>query len=212
MTKIKYVYFDLGGVAILDFSGTNKWKELKNELGFFGDREIEFDELWNKYNSDFVLGKKEVDMLLPLIKKRTDGNIPNNYSLLINGFVNRFEENKNIIPIIEKIKKEAKVGLLTNAYTGMLDAIKRRGILPKIEWDNIVDSSAVGLRKPDEKIYQLSEQVVGVRGDEILFIDNTMENLNAAKDFCGWQTFYYDSSNIEESGKKLLDFWHKLNF
>lgn len=211
MSKIKYVYFDLGGVAILDFSGTNKWKELKNEVGFIGEKEKIFDELWNKYNSDFVLGKKEVDTLLPLIKERTDDNIPDNYSLLVDGFVNRFEENKNIFPIVEVIKKDARIGLLTNAYTGMLDAIKKRGILPRIEWNNIIDSSVVGLRKPDEKIYQLSEKVAGVKGDEILFIDNTLENLSAAKDFCGWQTFYYDSSNIEESGNKLLDFWHQVS-
>jgi HAD superfamily hydrolase (TIGR01509 family) len=212
MNKIKYVYFDLGGVVILDFSGTNNWKELKNELGFFGEKEKEFDELWDRYHSDFVLGKKEVDFLLPLFREKTEVNIPTDYSLLVNGFVNRFEANEGIRSVIETINKDSRIGLLTNAYTGMLDAVKKRGILPKIKWDNIIDSSVAGLRKPDEKIYQLAEKVAGVKGGEILFIDNTLENLNAAKDFCGWQTFYYDLSSIEESDKKLPDFWHQINF
>jgi hypothetical protein len=33
MKNIKFVYFDLGGVTILDFSGTNEWFKLKQELG-----------------------------------------------------------------------------------------------------------------------------------------------------------------------------------
>lgn len=212
MGKIKFVYFDLGGVVIHDFTGTNNWKELKNELGFSGEKEKEFDELWDRFHSDFVLGKKEVDFLLPLFREKTEVNIPTDYSLLVNGFVNRFEANEEILPVIETINKDSRIGLLTNAYTGMLGAVKKRGILPKIKWDNIIDSSVAGLRKPDEKIYQLAEKVADVKGGEILFIDNTLENLSAAKDFCGWQTFYYDSSDIEKSNKKLPDFWHQINF
>lgn len=30
---ISFIYFDVGGVAMLDFSGTNKWELLKKEIG-----------------------------------------------------------------------------------------------------------------------------------------------------------------------------------
>jgi len=30
--NIKFIYFDVGGVAILDFSKTNKWKEITKAL------------------------------------------------------------------------------------------------------------------------------------------------------------------------------------
>lgn len=30
---IKFIYFDVGGVAIRDFNGTDKWENLKKELG-----------------------------------------------------------------------------------------------------------------------------------------------------------------------------------
>lgn len=211
MNKIKFVYFDLGGVVIFDFSGTNKWKELKNELGFFGEKEKEFDDVWFEHEPNIVLGKMEVDDLLPIYRKKFGVIIPDDYSLLINGFVNRFEENKKIFPLIEKFKKAFKIGLLTNSYTGMLNTIEKRGIMPKVEWNKIVDSSVVSLRKPDNKIYYLAENMADARGEEILFIDNTLKNLDAARKSRGWQTFYYDSSNVNESNKKLSDFWDTLN-
>ena len=39
---------------------------------------------------------------------------------------------------------------------------------------------------------------------EILFIDNSNENIQAAKD-CGWQTYLYDSCNYEASNVKLSE-------
>jgi hypothetical protein len=38
-----------------------------------------------------------------------------------------------------------------------------------------------------------------------LFVDNNRKNTDAAEKF-GWQVFYYDSSNHEESCKKLMEF------
>lgn len=31
--KIKFIYFDVGGVVILDYSKTNKWNEMLTDLG-----------------------------------------------------------------------------------------------------------------------------------------------------------------------------------
>ena len=30
---IKFIYFDVGGVLVRDFSKSNKWQELVNEIG-----------------------------------------------------------------------------------------------------------------------------------------------------------------------------------
>ncbi len=44
MKQVKFVYFDLGGVAILDFSGTDKWSQLKMELGIGAEKEKQFED------------------------------------------------------------------------------------------------------------------------------------------------------------------------
>ena len=108
--------------------------------------------------------------------------------------------------MIKKIHNSCRIGLLTNMYPGMFSAIKKRGILPDIEWDAIVDSGIVGLQKPDPRIFELAEQKAGAKGKEILFVENSPGNIIAASDY-GWQTFLYDSAAPEESSRKLGSFF-----
>ncbi len=143
-----------------------------------------------------------VDTLLPLVKERFGSGPQAGYSLLIDGFVNRFEANKSIWPVIWKIHKRCKIGLLTNMYPGMLDAIGKEGLLPKEDWDVIIDSSKVGIAKPDPRIFGLAERLAGVTGDEILFVDNNQTNIDAARKL-GWQTFPYDPKAPEVSSGRL---------
>lgn len=199
-----FVYFDLGGVVELDFSGTDKWELLKAEIGVRKDQSEKFDKFWDRFSD--LNTTRDVETLQPLIEEEFGIKFPEGYSLLIDGFVNRFEVNKSIWPVIDEIHRKCKVGLLTNMYLGMFEAIKKRGILPKVKWDVIIDSSVVGLQKPDPKIFELAEAKAGVKGKEILFIDNLPVNIEAAQDF-DWQTFLYDSADYINSSKKLLKFF-----
>lgn len=97
---------------------------------------------------------------------------------------------------------KCKIGLLTNMYPNMFDEIKKRNILPKANWDVIIDSCAVGLQKPNPRIFELGERLAGAKGKEILFVENTAVHVNAAKDF-GWETFLYDSAHPKESSRRL---------
>lgn len=198
---INFVYFDLGGVVINDFSGTNKWSQLKKELGITPEKDKQFENFWKKYEAKACIGRN-IETLLPLTKKEFNSQLPNNYSLLLDGFVNRFETNQSIWPIINKFHQHCRVGLLTNMYPEMLTAIKNKGLLPNISWDLIIDSSVAGVQKPDPKIFQLAEQEANTKAKEILFIENSPQNIKAAQSL-GWQTFLYDSSNSVESSYKL---------
>lgn len=201
---ISFVYFDVGGVVIQDFSGTNKWEEMKKDLGFTVDTSRIFDQVWKQYDAeyDFCIDF-DVDRLIPIMEKEHKLKLPENYSLLLD-MVNRFETNTSIWPVVEKAQRNYPIGLLTNMFPGMLPAIKKRKLLPNIEWDFIVDSSKVGFQKPDKKIFEYASGLVPVPKEEILFIDNTVGHIESAKQF-GWQTFLYDSTNPEESSKLLFD-------
>ncbi len=180
---IKFVYFDVGGVVIKDFSKTNKWTELKRDLKI---NDPNFDTWFDQLEIKLCLGKETLG-----------GTI-----LSLNNFVSRFEANKSIWPIIKNVKNRYRVGLLTDMYPGMLDAIKAKGILPTVDWDITIDSSVVGMKKPDRNIYELAQKKAGVNADEILFVENTQKNVDTAKTL-GWQTFLYDSGNYEESSQSL---------
>lgn len=177
---IKFVYFDVGGTIIKDFSETNKWQEFKKDFKIT-------DEYWNSVEGNLSTGKTDID------------------EKILNGFVDRFEINSSIWPVIAKIKEHYQVGLLTNMYPGMLDLIKSHNLLPKINWDVIIDSSVEKTAKPDPKIFEIAQNRAGVPGKEILFIENSEEHVKAAEKF-GWRTFWYDSKNYEDSSNKLAAF------
>lgn len=158
---IKFVYFDVGGVVIKDFSKTNKWGELKKEKKI---NDPNFDTWFDELENELCLGKATFD-----------GTILN-----LNDFVSRFEVNKSIWPAIDMTKIKYKVGLLTNMYPGMLDAIKAKGILPDINWDVIIDSSVVGMKKPDRNIFELAQKEAGVEASEILFVENSQKNIDSS--------------------------------
>lgn len=209
MRVIKFVYFDVGGVAIMDFSGTDKWDQLKRELGIVPERKKEFDEFWDKYEREVCLGR-DVEGLIPLLEKKFGINLPDDYSLLRDGFVNRFEVNKSTWPVIEEIHGQCKIGLLTNQYTNMLDEILRQRLLPPANWDVVIDSSVDNVVKPDKQIFELGEERAGVKGKQILFVENGAKHVNAAKDF-GWLTFLYDPKDSEKSSRELLNYFNEIN-
>lgn len=200
--NIKFIYFDVGGVVIKDFSGTNKWEELKAELGIPKDKSQEFEDIYDLYQ-DEINTTREIDSLLPIYKEKFGITLPDNYSFLVDGFVKRFEKSLDMWPVIEFAKSKYKIGLLTNMYPKMFSEIKKAGLLPDIEFDQIIDSSVEKVQKPYKEIYRLAEKRCGFKGSEILFIDNSQKHLDTAKEL-GWQTFLYDPADTKESSEELM--------
>jgi FMN phosphatase YigB (HAD superfamily) len=201
---ISFVYFDVGGVVVDDFSGNDKWARMKDDIGLRTEDEKEFDSLYNEYEKEVCIGR-DVDTLVPIFKERFKLNIPESYSMQ-EYFIDRFEKNEFILPVIREIKKDCRIGLLTNMYPDMLFKMKKRGIMPKIDWDVIIDSTVEKCRKPEPRIFELAEDRSGVQKENILFVDNKLKNVEAAISF-GWKAFFYDSANHERSCRDLLDYY-----
>jgi len=180
---IKFTFFDVGGVVINDFSKGNKLEEMRDMLG-----------IGNQWLS-----------IINFFSRR----FPTLYNMWLNNYVNRFQKNESIWPVISEINKTSKIGLLTNMHPKMLEKIKEFNLVPELNWDRVVDSSKVNLRKPNLEIYKYAEKVVGVSGEDILFIDNGFKNIEAAKKL-GWKTFLYDPYNSFDSNIKLLKYINEL--
>lgn len=200
MPEIEFVYFDIGGVLMLDFSGTDKWQQLQRELGVTKEHSPAFEEVWQKYRQRVCLDC-DVDTLLPEFAKATGLSFPESYSLL-QDFLQRFEQNQSIHPVVQLAKAKYKVGLLTNMYPRMLAGIKQIQLIPEMTWDAEVDSSIVNAQKPDPHIFEIAEKLAKVQPEEIFFIDNTLENVAAAASR-GWQTFHYNPLTPGESSQQL---------
>ena len=201
MSKTKFVYFDIGGVMLRDFTNTNKWAEMKKDLGVNKENEEIFDSIWQRHRSRICIDC-DIDTIIPEFEKEAGIVFPKDYSML-EDFVDRFDPSPSIWLVIDKVKDNYKIGLLTNTYPLMLDMIRAKNKFPKYDWEVIVDSSLVGFQKPESEIYEIAEERSGLKPEELFFIDNLSKNTNAAKKR-GWKVFHYDDQNPEKASKELI--------
>lgn len=205
---IKFIYFDLGGVLIKDFSTTQKWRELRVLMGTTATNDAKFLEIWMRHR-DRICIDYDVDRMISEFKTELGLSFPKNFSFL-QGFINGFKKNESIWPILQNSKRTLKIGILTNMYPRMFGRIREKGILPPVRWDIILDSSVIKLKKPDSRLFDLAEKRAQAKGSEVLFIDNQEKHIFAAQQF-GWHVFHYNSSDYEKSSKELAAYLKSLS-
>ena len=89
--------------------------------------------------------------------------------------------------LVEKVREIKSrgypLGIITNNVREFGDGW--RGLIPVDElFDFVVDSSDVGVRKPDPRIFQLAlDKLDGIAASEALFLDDYSANVDAARQF-----------------------------
>src|SRR3954468_14597067 len=86
-----------------------------------------------------------------------------------------------MIEAIRRCREHLRTGLITNNMSPM-----NHGESPMLSFvgelfDVIIESSLVGVRKPDPQIYAMACEQLGVRPDEVVFLDDLGVNLKPAK-------------------------------
>ena len=94
------------------------------------------------------------------------------------------------------------IGLLSNIMPGFIEAMCERDLLPALPYASIIDSSEVGVIKPEADIYQIAQDKAGVEPSEILLVDDSRTNLMAASR-AGWQTLWFDDYRPDESVARI---------
>lgn len=100
--------------------------------------------------------------------------------------------------LIEWIAANYEIGILTNSMPGSVDELRRMGLIPDVNYAAVVDSSNVGLVKPDPRIYEKAHELAAVQPNEILLIDDERANLVAA-DKAGWHGLWSDEMAPEDT-------------
>lgn len=194
--NIKFIYFDVGGVALLDFSKTNKWNEMLFDLGVGDEIRTQFDELFDAHEKKICVGE-EINIFINEARAKLGMNFPPNYDMTAD-FVNRFEKNIHMLELLNKLKNDFKLGLLTGQYPKMLNMIFEKELIPKDIWSVVIDSSVEGVTKPEPEIYRLAEERASVEKESILFVDNKAKLLDYPKSR-GWKVFEYDPADAINS-------------
>jgi epoxide hydrolase-like predicted phosphatase len=84
-----------------------------------------------------------------------------------------------------------KAGILSNSGPGAREAERHWGFEEMT--DDIVYSHEVGLGKPDPAVYALAAARLGVEGEEIVFLDDVAENVEAAR-AAGWHAVLHEDT------------------
>lgn len=84
-----------------------------------------------------------------------------------------------------------RIGLLSNIMPGFINRLMKEGVLPRVHYDQIIDSSVEKTVKPEERIFQIAQERAGVAPEEILLIDDSRPNLMAAEKQ-GWKVIWFD--------------------
>ncbi|MFD7133654.1 HAD family hydrolase [Streptomyces sp. NPDC059894] len=89
-----------------------------------------------------------------------------------------FRADETVVTLLHRARARVPVVLVSNATLGLeqdLDALGLAGLA-----DHVVSSARVGLAKPDPRILALGAERAGVRPERCLFVDDTLENVEAA--------------------------------
>lgn len=97
----------------------------------------------------------------------------------------------DLIAYIRRLKASFKTGLLSNNWSNLRHLIETRW---KIEdaFDTLVISAEIGMIKPDPPIYQFALEQLGVQSDEVIFVDDFIENILAARNL-GWRAVHFQN-------------------
>lgn len=174
---IKAVIFDYGGVVIKILP------DLEYEQIFadaFGVSLAEFQKISFPFFRQLDLGLPE-RKFWPLIAKAFKKPVPQNADkIFVEPFLKNLVFYKEVLALVRKLKEKGiKTAVLsTNMETQERLLRERQGY---DDFDLVILSNRVGLRKPDPKIYKLTAKQLGVRCSECIYVDDIKNNLLPAQ-------------------------------
>jgi len=109
---------------------------------------------------------------------------------------------KEMPSLLKWAQEHYRIGLLSNIMPTFIPTMIENGILPNIDYDQIIDSSEAKAIKPEPEIYALATDKSAVEQEAIMLIDDSRANLMAASKL-GWHVLWFDDYNPEESISKI---------
>lgn len=189
----KAVIFDFGGVIATSVSSTIK-SHLKT---VFDLNDEEISQLRSQQKAFMKEGASEEAFWLNLAEiKKID--LPNNWidewhTTITNAIV----VNPEMLTLITELKaRNLCVGLLSNIDYNYAVLLRKLGYYHA--FDPCILSCDVSTRKPDNRIYQLLLDKLGLLPEDVIFIDDKEANIAAAKKL-GFDTILFENDEVTKA-------------
>jgi epoxide hydrolase-like predicted phosphatase len=121
---------------------------------------------------------------------------------VIDAFFSGDQADDNLLDFLRSLRPEHKVGLISNAWSGLRALITSH----KFEdvFDEMIISAEVGVMKPDPRIYHLALERLGTKPEESVFLDDVLMNVEAARSVGMCAIHFTQPEKALEELKQLL--------
>ncbi len=140
----------------------------------------EFEQLNLEKQRAVESGRSDIDFWLQLAAERgirLRHDWPHTYTSILKASVGA---NPEMYALVQELKnREIRVGLLSNINDRYVKLIRDFGLYQL--FDPCLLSCEIGLNKPDPKAYEALLRAINLPPQEVLFIDDKLENVEAAK-------------------------------
>jgi putative hydrolase of the HAD superfamily len=190
---IRAAIFDIGGVLttspVQSIRAFEKQEGLED--GALRPLFISHDGVWSRFErseltpADFMPAFEE--------EARTQLGLEVSGAGFLASFFGGQTRRENYIAAVQRLRGHVKVGAITNNVTR--EEQEGESMLPVDElFDVLIESSKVGLRKPDPRIYLMACEQLEVAPAEAVFLDDFGVNLKAAREL-GMTTIKVDETD-----------------
>lgn len=194
---IKFVYFDVGGVLV-------HWKPSLQAYAARINRPLDaVMKLFYEYNPAGSRGNMTLEefQLLCILKLNLDVK-GDGREAAMKSWVEDMRPILSAHKLANDISRRYPVGLLTNITKGYYPEFIARRLVPNLRYKAVVKSCDLGVIKPESEIFDIAAQAARIEPEQILFIDDTQTNVEAAKKL-GWQAEWFDEYDPQSSIQRI---------
>lgn len=189
---VSFVYFDVNGCLIRGYQ--RAFTALAADTGALPDV---IETLFWRYNDEINRGAMSMSDFNELLGKRLGATV--DWSAAYLAAIEPIAEMQHLL---KEVAEHFRIGLFTNSMPGLVSAMRSRGLLPDLAYDQIVDSSEIGVVKPDAKAYQIAAERAGTAADAILLVDDDRGNVIGGQE-AGWHVLLYDATAPAEALERV---------
>lgn len=185
---IKAIVLDIGGVLLRteDHSGRQAL-ENKYDLPPGGVDELVFN---SKIAAKSTVGMVHPDQIWQNLAEKLSLS-PEALEEFKLAFWQGDQIDQELLSYLKSLRASYTTALLSNAWLDAREALaNQHQIIEGLTVDHIIISSEIGIAKPDKRIYHILADTIQCDFNQILFVDDFIKNIEAAKEL-GIQTIRY---------------------
>jgi putative hydrolase of the HAD superfamily len=109
---------------------------------------------------------------------------------------------QEVVSLLTRVRDVATVALVSNATTRLESDLARQGLDDLA--DTVVNTSRIGVAKPDPRVYVIAAERVGAPVHRCLFVDDTAANVIAARETGMTALHYRRIEDLQDALSALL--------